>query len=382
MKAPFPWFGGKRRVAPIVWEAFGDVDNYVEPFAGSLAVLLERPAHHKRWQTGAETVNDADQFVANFWRALAHDPEGVARHCDWPVNEADLFARHLWLVNTGRQRLAAMDADPEFYDVKVAGWWVWGINSWIGSGWCSGTGPHTHDTIGQRPHLGNAGRGVNRQLPHLGDAGRGVNRQLPHLGNAGQGVNRQLPHFGTAGQGVNRQLPHLGTAGQGDEAPPDRASTGSVPTSATPDREAQMMTLADRLRRVRVICGDWARVVTTGALNYGTTVGVLLDPPYLGDVRTSDLYAVDDHHIAHEVRQWAIDHGDDPRLRIILCGYEPEHEAHMPDTWRRVSYSASKSYGSSAGGGVNDENRHLERLWLSPHCLNPADQLDLFGGAA
>ncbi|KKM69533.1 hypothetical protein LCGC14_1449830, partial [marine sediment metagenome] len=43
LKAPFPWFGGKRRVADKVWERFGDVPNYVEPFAGSLAVLLERP---------------------------------------------------------------------------------------------------------------------------------------------------------------------------------------------------------------------------------------------------------------------------------------------------------------------------------------------------
>ena len=60
MKAPFPWFGGKRRVAPEIWAAFGDVDNYVEPFAGSLAVLLERPAWHKAraflgvWRRGAD----------------------------------------------------------------------------------------------------------------------------------------------------------------------------------------------------------------------------------------------------------------------------------------------------------------------------------------
>jgi site-specific DNA-adenine methylase len=40
MQAPFPWFGGKRKVASEVWAALGDVDNYVEPFAGSLAVLL------------------------------------------------------------------------------------------------------------------------------------------------------------------------------------------------------------------------------------------------------------------------------------------------------------------------------------------------------
>lgn len=33
LKAPFPWFGGKRRVAPIVWERLGNVDVYCEPFA-------------------------------------------------------------------------------------------------------------------------------------------------------------------------------------------------------------------------------------------------------------------------------------------------------------------------------------------------------------
>lgn len=40
LKAPFPWFGGKSRVAHIVWEYFHDVDNYVEPFAGSGTTLL------------------------------------------------------------------------------------------------------------------------------------------------------------------------------------------------------------------------------------------------------------------------------------------------------------------------------------------------------
>ena len=256
MKAPFPWFGGKRRVADLVWAALGDVDNYVEPFAGSLAVLLERPASH----TGScETVNDKDQFVANFWRALAGDPEGVAAACDWPVNEADLFARHLWLVNTGRDRLAAMDNDPDFYDVQVAGWWVWGICSWIGGGWCAGTGPHKHTV----------------SVPTIGDAGRGINRKRPHLGNAGQGVNRVRPHLSDAGQGINDYL----------------------------------CALAERLRGVRVCCGDWARVVTNGALNYGTTTGIFLDPPYLGD-----------------------------------------------------------------GGGDNDLNRHLERLWFSPGCVQLTEQ--------
>jgi hypothetical protein len=209
--------------------------------------------------------------------------------------------------------------------------------------------------VRQRPHLGDAGQGVNRKRPHLGNAGQGVNRQLPHLGDAGQGVNRKLPHLGDAGQGVNRKLPHLGDAGRAD---------------------AYLLALADRLRRVRVCCGDWSRVVTNGATSYGATVGVFLDPPYLGDVRAKDLYTVDDHSIAHAVREWALGKGDDTRFRIVLAGYEDEHEAHMPRSWRRIAYSASKAYGTTRAVGKgegNDANRHKERLWLSPHCLGGED---------
>ena len=125
LRAPFPWFGGKSAVSASVWEAFGDVRNYVEPFAGSLAVLLARP--HWPWDGHRiETVNDADCFLANFWRALQAEPDAVADCADWPVNEADLHARHLWLVNEGRRHVERLRAEPDYYDVKIAGWWVWG----------------------------------------------------------------------------------------------------------------------------------------------------------------------------------------------------------------------------------------------------------------
>lgn len=117
-KAPFPWFGGKSRVAHLVWARFGDVPNYVEPFAGSLAVLLGRP-----WLPRTETVNDIDCYLANFWRAVAAAPEEVARWADWPVNEADLHARHLWLVRREDFR-ERMKCDPAFFDPKIAGWWA------------------------------------------------------------------------------------------------------------------------------------------------------------------------------------------------------------------------------------------------------------------
>ena len=136
MKAPFPWFGGKSRVAHLVWDRFGNVVNYVEPFFGSGAVLLERPH-----SPGTETINDADCMVANFWRALQNDPDAVTFYADNPVNEADQHARHLWLCSQSEFR-ERMKIDPEYYDAKIAGWWVWGQCIWIGSGWCSVQLPH------------------------------------------------------------------------------------------------------------------------------------------------------------------------------------------------------------------------------------------------
>ena len=169
LKAPFPWFGGKSRAASLIWARLGDCPNYVEPFAGSLAVLLGRPT-----APGTETVNDLDGFIANFWRALAQHPVELERLVDWPVNEVDLHARHVHLVAAREELTARLMGDPRWCDVELAAWWVWGVSAWIGGGWCSGKGPWA--VVDGLFVEGSAGQGVNRQLPHLGDAGRGVNR--------------------------------------------------------------------------------------------------------------------------------------------------------------------------------------------------------------
>lgn len=309
ISAPFPWMGGKSRVAADVWRRFGTVANYVEPFFGSGAVLLGRPD-----PSGPETVNDADGYVANFWRAVAADPEAVAHEADWPVNENDLTARHIWLVQRREALVAQLEGDPAYYDARIAGWWVWGINCWIGSGFCSGDGPWS-SVDGKRVHLGNAGQGVHRQLVHLGDAGRGEDGLL-----------------------------------------------------------GWMQALSERLRRVRVCCGDWSRVCgPSPTVKLGLT-GVFLDPPYSDEAgRTADIYAQDCGDVAHDVRRWAIEHGDDPMLRIALCGYEGEHA--MPETWAEAAWKAHGGYGSQ-GEGRGRENAGRERIWFSPHCLQ--DELPLF----
>lgn len=261
LPSPYPWFGGKRKAAPLVWGRFGNVANYVEPFFGSGAVLLARP--HK---PGIETINDADGFIANFWRAVQADPDAVAHYADWPVNEIDLHSRHAWLI-ARRESVEKMLADPEYFDAKVAGWWVWGLSCWIGSGWCA---VESH----RRPHLGDAGQGVNRKSV------RGKLQEYIHA-------------------------------------------------------------LSQRLRHVRVCCGDWSQVCTPiVTVKHGIT-GVFLDPPYSGDTgRDPSLYAKDDLEVSASVRKWAIEWGEHPNMRIALCGYEGEHE--MPPNWECVAWRAKR----------------------------------------
>jgi len=329
LRAPFPWFGGKSGACGAVWMAFGDVENYVEPFAGSAAMLLGAPAGKR-----IETINDFDGMVSNFWRAVAYGPEAVAHHADWPCNENDLFARHSWLVRNRERLTDRLHADPAWFDAKVAGWWCWGACNWIGSGWCSGDGPWV---------LGEDGLFVKK-------TGRG-------------GVSNQLPHLGDAGQGINRKLPHLGDG------------EGHPRTAFIRD---WMMALHDRLRDVRVTCGDWSRVVKDSVTTRHGMTAMFLDPPY---TKGSMDYSAGGMGlgIADDVREWCRENGKNQKLRIVLCGHAGEHDELLNHGWHTRTWTARKGY------ALTDEavkNSGSETLWCSPNCIPESKMVDLFGALA
>lgn len=354
IRAPFPWFGGKSRVAPLVWDRFGDVPNYVEPFAGSLAVLLGRPTEPR-----IETVNDLDSYLANFWRALQADPEEVARWADWPVNETDLHARHRWLV--GREEFRErMRADPEYHDARIAGWWVWGISQWIGSGWCSM--PQWEGRVGF-----GAPRGIHT-VHQTRPSGIHASGKRPHLWRGGVGVVGKL----------HAKMPKM-----------DRGTTSRMAAPRATLIE-WFEALAARLRYVRVCCGDWKRILGPSPTVLIGTTAVFLDPPYdpvaiAGGSNKVDGHAPSDalysHHGAEasrEVREWAIEHGDDPQLRIALCGYEGEHA--MPASWSVEEWTAQGGYSVRAKANGR-RNRERERIWFSPNCLGRRIAGPLFAAA-
>lgn len=388
LRAPFPWFGGKSRAAALVWQAFGDVSNYVEPFAGSLAVLLARPTPPR-----VETVNDKDCYLANFWRAVHADPEAVAHHADWPVNEADLHARHRWLVDQTAFR-ERMRKEPDFFDVKVAGWWVWGISQWIGSGWCAqpaweaeGFGDKTSEHA-KRPALDKPGRGVHQLAARGESLANATNWEgRANAGRDPRGVNaRRVRDLSLStdwdkrpsiGDGGTRGV-HTATSSTWQQMPSISGSRGAtgrgvVASGSRGTILEWMQDLSARLRYVRVCCGDWKRVLTPSVTEAIGTTAVFLDPPYSAAAgRDPSIYAEEDLDVAHAVREWALANGGNPKLRIALCGYEGEHA--MPASWRCVAWKAPGGYAASAG---NKANAQRERIWFSPHCLAER-QPDLF----
>lgn len=392
LKTPFPYPGGKARVADLVWSRLGDVDNYVEPFAGSLAVLMRRPAAHFANGYRVETVNDLNHFIVNFWRAVQHAPDAVVEYVDWPVHEADLHARHKWLMRSEfaqdwRKRMAA---EPDHYDAKIAGWWAWGQCCWIGSGWCNDS---FTDRIAM-PQVGSF-RGGHREMtgrPQLADAfdiGRGV--------NSGANLSIQIPELAVGRGQTATHGEKVGSAKIPDLSGADGGGNGvhSHKTAGTCDARREWLTawmrrLSDRLRLVRTCYGHWSRVCDSDSTltRLGTT-GVFLDPPYpanRGDdgkkSREANLYATDKgadlDALRDEVRDWCIKWGDDSAIRIAVCGYEGDGYEVLTDAhgWTCASWEASGGYANQRRAGKGKAaNAKRERIWFNVSCKPPAATL-------
>lgn len=129
IKAIAPWFGSKRNLAPTIVDTLGPHNCYWEPFCGSLAVLLAKPA------ASTETVNDLNGDLINLARTLADQDcclelySALSRF----IMHEDLFheAAARWKVS-GRQ---SADDGPQVQraiDFMVCSWF--GRNGVAGTG--------------------------------------------------------------------------------------------------------------------------------------------------------------------------------------------------------------------------------------------------------
>lgn len=86
LKPLVPYHGGKGRLASWIVDLMPRHRVYVEPFAGSAAVLLAKP------RSTHEILNDVDGNVVNFYRVLREDPRELERVCRLTPYARDEFA--------------------------------------------------------------------------------------------------------------------------------------------------------------------------------------------------------------------------------------------------------------------------------------------------
>ena len=121
VKPPFAYYGGKTTLAPKIASLLPAHEHYVEPFAGSLAVLLAKKPSR------AETVNDLDGDLVTFWRVLRDQPDELERVCSLTPHSRAEFeqckdlracddlerARRVWVRLTQNRA----------HSMKPTGWW-------------------------------------------------------------------------------------------------------------------------------------------------------------------------------------------------------------------------------------------------------------------
>jgi len=107
--------------------------------------------------------------------------------------------------------------------------------------------------------------------------------------------------------------------------------------------------------------------------------GLFLDPPYTKGAMNYAVGGVGGG-LATEVRSWCAENGDNPKLRIILCGHAGEHDDLLQAGWHTETWRARKGY------AITDdavENSASETLWCSPHCIrSSAGNHELFSEVA
>jgi len=275
----FPYFGGKRKIADEVWGYLGNPSYYVEPFFGAGAVLFARP-HTPKF----ETINDIDGYVVNFWRSVKHDPETVADETMHICSEIDVLARQRWICEYRRKTdfLENMKHDPEYYDAKIAGYWLYGICNWLGSGFC------------EKFYYGRISTVVNNNL-------------------------------GTKCQVVSARRQGVFSLARRDNI------------------KGLMQQFYERLRHVVINCGDWERVLSSGNIYISESIAVFLDPPY---EHGGDLYSNGkrDERIKQKLVKFCNKYAS--TVKIVLCGYQGDYDLkgwHVKKWEARKGYATKEN---------------------------------------
>ncbi len=144
MIAPaFRYYGSKATMAQWIVDLMPAHSAYVEPFAGSAAVLLRKPRSTK------EVLNDWDDDVMNFWRVLRDYPAGLIE-----VLQLTPYGRAEHSMARRREPMDPIEQARRFYAATCLSFNGSGTGGYSAGNLYSGAQPATfHRRIDQRLSL-------------------------------------------------------------------------------------------------------------------------------------------------------------------------------------------------------------------------------------
>lgn len=323
----YTYFGSKKMMVDKIWNLLGyDLSTYIEPFAGTACVALNRPEDIKNCY-----INDADGHIVNVLRSVKFNPDEVIINACHPRSELDMHMMHDYLQNYGEVKL------PELLKTSfiacnptLAGYWVWGCNNWIGE-WC-------HKDCCIKPDTLCLGNDDLKEFDEI----KGTRRKKPSHRNM---LTERLATWRNKPSDRNRITERL------------------IDSDRYEHVQNLVYAIYHKLRDCRILYGDFERVLTKSYLDSPLT-GIFLDPPYLnGDIN----YGTKSNVFSRSLK-WTLDNYTNKKLRIIFCCQEKDLEGiDLPTDLKKEFWTRSVGYAS--GSGTRDERANEVMLHNIPSNL-------------
>jgi site-specific DNA-adenine methylase len=352
LKQLYTYFGCKKKIIERVWQAWGDVDMTVEPFAGTAIVSLTQPENHC---VKNMYLNDGDCHIVNVMRSVLYNPDEVIFHAAHPRCELDMHMIHDYLYNMRPALEELCKSAIDACDPVAAGLWVWGCNNWLGNGWCSDLVKlKTPDALALS----------NTDLDEFKDNKIYTRRIKPN--NRNRLTERLVTGMPRNKLTKTNQLTERLVTGMPRNKPNNRNRLTERLTDSP--RHEHIKNLVYRiyhtLRDGRILYGDFERVLTKSYIDDARTCGIFLDPPYPGTYDGTYLYAAEENDAFSRSLKWFLDNCDNPKYRIVFCCQESNLvDVKLPKSVKKEAWSRDGGYAIQA---KND--RHTEVMLFSRGC--------------
>lgn len=130
------------------------------------------------------------------------------------------------------------------------------------------------------------------------------------------------------------------------------------------DKREMIGWFQERLQNVKVVSGDWTRVMGGNWRTARGNCGVFLDPPSKSKLGDNMDTFTEDYNLTKDVLDWCKENGKDPLYKIAICDYDGKYKELEELSWNKFTPQEKV-------------NSIQKVVWFSPACVKNFSLFDL-----